>query len=47
MGISGQKAKRIKEIVIVRIDIDECVDNKAFFYIALKLASYDLILELL
>ena len=46
VGIGEQVVGRIDEVVTVRTDIDGCIDNKAFFYVAPKLMSYDLILGL-
>ncbi len=46
VGIGGQKAGRIEEVAVVRTDIDGCIENRAFFYVAPKLASYNLVLGL-
>jgi hypothetical protein len=46
VGVGEQVVGRIDEVVTVRADIDGCVDDRAFFYVAPKLVSYDLILGL-
>ena len=46
VGIGKQVVGKIDEVVVVRTDIDGCVDDKAFFYVAPRIMSYDLILGL-
>ncbi len=46
VGVGEQVIGKIDEVVTVRADIDGCVDDRAFFYVAPKLVSYDLILSL-
>ena len=46
MRVGEQVVGKIDKVVIVRSDIDGYIDNKAFFYMAPRLVSYDLILGL-
>ena len=46
VGIGKQVVGKINEVVVVRTNINGYVDDKAFFYIAPRIISYDLILGL-
>jgi len=47
MGFDGPVTGEINEVVVVRIDIDGYIEEKVFFYVVLRLATYDLILGML
>jgi predicted aspartyl protease len=46
VGVGKQVVGKIDEVVAVRVDVDGCIEERAFFYVAPELASYDLILGL-
>jgi len=46
-GFDEPSDSSVNEIAVVQIDIDEHQKSRTFFYIAFKLAFYNLILDLL
>ena len=47
MGFDRPIIDKINKVVAVRINIDDYIEKKVFFYIILYLAIYNLILEIL
>ena len=46
-GFDGPVTGEINEVIAVRIDINGHIEEKVFFYVVLRLATYDLILRML